>query len=53
MSSVGMVLGAVVNNPIPSTPGWKGLGNRNPSLLAPQPLQLMLKTGSLTLRSCS
>ncbi|GJY13538.1 hypothetical protein Tco_0382847 [Tanacetum coccineum] len=53
MSSVRMVLGAVVNNPLPSTPSWKGLGNRSPGLLAPQPLQLMLKTGLLTLRSCS
>ncbi|GJX11757.1 putative reverse transcriptase domain-containing protein [Tanacetum coccineum] len=52
MSSVRMVLGAVVNNPLPSTPGWKGLGNRSPNLLALQPLQLMLKTRLLTLRSC-
>ncbi|GKC14988.1 putative reverse transcriptase domain-containing protein [Tanacetum coccineum] len=45
--------GEVVTNLPPSTPSWKGLGNRSLDLLAPQPLQLMLKTGLLTLRRYS
>ncbi|GKA15926.1 putative reverse transcriptase domain-containing protein [Tanacetum coccineum] len=45
--------GSSGDQPLPSTIGWKGLGNRSPYLLAPQPLQLMLKTRLLTLRSCS
>ncbi|GKE91014.1 putative reverse transcriptase domain-containing protein, partial [Tanacetum coccineum] len=44
--------GSSGDQPLPSTPGWKGLGNRSPDLLALQPLQLMLKTGLLTLRNC-
>ncbi|GJV51424.1 zinc finger, CCHC-type containing protein [Tanacetum coccineum] len=48
-----MALGGVVTNLPPSTTGWKGLENRSLDLLAPQPLQLMLKTGLLTLRSYS
>ncbi|GJU01662.1 putative reverse transcriptase domain-containing protein [Tanacetum coccineum] len=48
-----MALGGVVTNLPPSTPGWKGLGNRSLDLLAPQPLQLMQKTGLLTLRRYS
>ncbi|GJR63505.1 putative reverse transcriptase domain-containing protein [Tanacetum coccineum] len=53
MRSVRMALGEVVTNLPPSTPGWKGLGNRSLDLLAPQPLQLMLKTGLLILRRYS
>nr|GEV62500.1 hypothetical protein [Tanacetum cinerariifolium] len=45
--------GEVVTNLPPSTHGWKGLGNRSLDLLAPQPLQLKLKTGLLTLRRYS
>nr|GEV86696.1 putative reverse transcriptase domain-containing protein [Tanacetum cinerariifolium] len=47
-----MVLGEMVTKHLPSTPGWKGLKSRSLDPLAPQPLQLMLKTGLLTLRSC-
>ncbi|GJR97889.1 zinc finger, CCHC-type, retrotransposon gag domain protein [Tanacetum coccineum] len=53
MRSVRIALGEVVTNLPPSTPGWKGLGNRSLDLLAPQPLQLMLKIGLLTLRRYS
>ncbi|GJR38227.1 reverse transcriptase domain-containing protein [Tanacetum coccineum] len=53
MRSVRMALGEVMTNLPPSTPSWKGLGNRSLDLLAPQPLQLMLKTGLLTLRRYS
>ncbi|GKE90181.1 zinc finger, CCHC-type, retrotransposon gag domain protein [Tanacetum coccineum] len=53
MRSVRMALGEVVTNLPPSTPGWKGLGNRSLDLLAPQPIQLMLKTRLLTLRRYS
>ncbi|GJT83607.1 hypothetical protein Tco_1057949 [Tanacetum coccineum] len=45
--------GEVVTNLPPSTLGWKGLGNRSLDLLALQPLQMMLKTGLLTLRRYS
>ncbi|GJZ54076.1 hypothetical protein Tco_0608961 [Tanacetum coccineum] len=48
-----MALGEVVTNLPPSTPCWKGLGNRSLDLLAPQPLQLKSKTGLLTLRRYS
>nr|GEY33820.1 putative reverse transcriptase domain-containing protein [Tanacetum cinerariifolium] len=47
-----MVLGEMVTNLLPSTPGWKGLESRSLDPLAPQPLQLMLKTGLLISRSC-
>ncbi|GJV69423.1 hypothetical protein Tco_1484932 [Tanacetum coccineum] len=53
MRSVRMILGEVVTNLPPSTPGWKALRNRSLDLLAPQPLQLMLKTGLLTLKRYS
>ncbi|GKF06186.1 transposon ty3-I gag-pol polyprotein [Tanacetum coccineum] len=53
MRSVRTALGEVVTNLLPSTLGWKGLGNRNLDLLAPQPLQLTPKTGLLTLRRYS
>ncbi|GJY99443.1 putative reverse transcriptase domain-containing protein [Tanacetum coccineum] len=43
----------MVTNLPPSTLGWKGLGNKSLDLLAPQPLQLMLKTRLLTLRRYS
>ncbi|GJW17609.1 putative reverse transcriptase domain-containing protein [Tanacetum coccineum] len=46
-----MALREVVTNLPLSTPGLKGLENRSLNLLAPQPLQLMLKTRLLTLRS--
>ncbi|GKA31697.1 hypothetical protein Tco_0718002 [Tanacetum coccineum] len=46
-----MALGEVLTNLPLSTPGLKGLENRSLNLLAPQPLQLMLKTRLLTLRS--
>nr|GFC86113.1 zinc finger, CCHC-type, retrotransposon Gag domain protein [Tanacetum cinerariifolium] len=42
----------MVTNHLPSTPGWKGLESRSLDPLAPQPLQLMLKTGLLISRSC-
>nr|GEZ38478.1 hypothetical protein [Tanacetum cinerariifolium] len=41
--------GEMVTNLLPSTPGWNGLESLDP--LAPQPLQLMLKTGLLISRS--
>nr|GFB74007.1 zinc finger, CCHC-type, retrotransposon Gag domain protein [Tanacetum cinerariifolium] len=34
----------MVTNLLPSTPGWKGLESKSLDPLAPQPLQLMLKT---------
>nr|GEZ14481.1 hypothetical protein [Tanacetum cinerariifolium] len=46
-----MVLGEMVTNLLPSTPGWKGLESRNLDPLAPQPLQLMLKAGLLISRN--
>ncbi|GKE39831.1 putative reverse transcriptase domain-containing protein [Tanacetum coccineum] len=53
MRFVRKALGEVVTNLLPSTPGWKCLGNKSLDLLAPQPLQLMLKTELLTLRRYS
>nr|GEZ59931.1 hypothetical protein [Tanacetum cinerariifolium] len=47
-----LVLGEMVTNLLPSTTGWKGLESKSPDPLAPQPLQLMLKTGLLISRSC-
>nr|GFC36387.1 hypothetical protein [Tanacetum cinerariifolium] len=47
-----MVLGEIVTNLLPSTPGWKGLESISLDALALQPLQLMQKTGLLTSRSC-
>nr|GEZ16534.1 zinc finger, CCHC-type, retrotransposon Gag domain protein [Tanacetum cinerariifolium] len=44
--------GEMVTNLLPSTPGWKGLESRSLDPLAPQPLQLMLKTGLLISRKC-
>nr|GEU33051.1 putative reverse transcriptase domain-containing protein [Tanacetum cinerariifolium] len=42
----------MVTNLLPSTPSWKGLENKSLDPLAPQPLQLMLKTRLLIPRSC-
>nr|GEU86062.1 zinc finger, CCHC-type, retrotransposon Gag domain protein [Tanacetum cinerariifolium] len=47
-----MVLGEMVTNLLPSTPGWKGLESRSLDPLAPQPLQLILETKLLISRSC-
>nr|GEW38216.1 putative reverse transcriptase domain, aspartic peptidase domain protein [Tanacetum cinerariifolium] len=47
-----MVLGEMVTNLLPSILGWKGLESRSLDPLAPQPFQLMLKTGLLISRSC-
>nr|GEZ12433.1 hypothetical protein [Tanacetum cinerariifolium] len=52
MNSVRMVLGEMVTHLLPSTPNWKGLERRSLDPLAPEPLQLMLKTGLLISRSC-
>nr|GEU30106.1 retrotransposon protein, putative, Ty3-gypsy subclass [Tanacetum cinerariifolium] len=52
MNSVIMVLGEMMTNILSSTLGWKGLESRRLNLLAPQPLQLMLKTRLLISRSC-
>nr|GFC74404.1 zinc finger, CCHC-type, retrotransposon Gag domain protein [Tanacetum cinerariifolium] len=47
-----MVLGEMVTYLLPSIPGWKGLESRSLDPLAPQPLQLMLKTRLLISTSC-
>nr|GFA34647.1 zinc finger, CCHC-type, retrotransposon Gag domain protein [Tanacetum cinerariifolium] len=52
MNSVRMVPREMVTNLLPSILGWKGLESRSLDPLAPQPLQLMLKTRLLILRSC-